>query len=423
MKPSIESGSGAAPAPTPAPAAAAATAGDDRSPRLRKWLAGVLAFVVLVAVGWRLLAPGPLTAELAQLSEGPLAQTVDNQGQVRLHDKYSLAAPVAAQLRRIELHEGDPVKKDEIVVTLSPLPMDTRQREEAQSQLAAAQALAREAALRAQRAQADWQFAQSERARVDRLAADKFVSPQALVRAANAEQVARAEWDAARSREQAAIAQAKTAEAALVAAGASRTRGPQPLQLRSPVDGFVVKLHERSERTVAAGTPLITIGDPKDYELVVDVLSTDAVKIRPGNLMLIEGWGGPQSLRATVSRVEPVAFTKVSALGVEEQRVNVIGVPLEALGPLGDGYRIEARIVIWSAQRVQKLPASSVFRVGERWHVFALENGRARERSVEIGHRNQDEVEILGGLAPGSTVIRFPDKEVKEGRRVVAPPR
>jgi HlyD family secretion protein len=269
------------------------------------------------------------------------------------------------------------------------------------------------------------QFAIGERARVERLVKENFVSPQAADKARTAETTSRAEWRAARSREEAAKADVRAAEAALLTSDV-RTTAPnastkRQIRLTSPVNGYVLKVHEKSERTVTPGAPLITIGDPAQYEVVVDVLSTDAVKIKSGDTMLLTEWGGGKILRAKVRLVEPVAFTKISALGVEEQRVNVIADPIDPLGPLGDGYRIEARIVIWSSDRVTKVAASSVFRVGSNWHVFTVDGGHAYEREIAIGHRNQDEAEILSGLAPGTWVIRYPGNQIKNGERVVAP--
>ncbi len=375
---------------------------------------------VLAALGWFLFSPDPVRTELSQVTEGPLQVTVNNQGQVRVHDKYIVAAPVAAELLRVDLHDGDPVKRGQVVATLNPLPMDARQRQEALARLDAAKALAREAALRTDRAYTDMQFATSERVRVEDLIKNNFISPQAAEKAFTAEKTSRAEWNAAKSRQQAAQADVRAAEAALLADGTTSGGRPRQLQLASPVDGYVLKVHERSERTVNAGAPLVTVGDPNRYEVVVDVLSTDAVKISPGDTMLLEGWGGGKVLQAKVRLVEPVAFTKVSALGVEEQRVNVIADPVDPLGPLGDGYRVEARIVIWAEDKVTKVAGSSLFRAGDEWHVFTVEDGRARERKVEVGQRNQDEAQILSGLAPGATVIRYPGNQITEGTRIVS---
>ena len=377
--------------------------------------AGVLAAATLL---WFLFAPDPVVVELTTVTQGPLQVTVNNQGQVRVHDKFVVAAPVAAELQRIEWHDGDAIKRGQLVAVLSPLPMDARQREEASARLDAAKALAREAGTRAERAQTDMRFAISERSRVERLIRDNFVSPQAAEKAITAEKTSRAEYDAARSRQQAAIADIKAAEAALFASDSAAGGRTRQLQLVAPVDGYVLKVHERSSRTVNAGAPLVTVGDPSRYEIVIDVLSTDAVKIRPGNIVLLEGWGGGKVLRAKVRVIEPVAFTKVSALGVEEQRVNIIADPVDPLGPLGDGYRIEARIVIWAEDKVTKVAGSSLFRVGDAWHVFSVANGRAHERAVQVGQRNQDEAQILSGLDVGNTVIRFPSNQIADGARI-----
>ena len=405
---------------TDTPSTSSAPAKARRSQAGRKWLMGAGTTAVLAALGWFLFSPDPVRTELSHVTEGPLQVTVNNQGQVRVHDKYIVAAPVAAELLRVDLHDGDPVKRGQVVATLNPLPMDARQRQEALARLDAAKALAREAALRTDRAYTDMQFAISERVRVEDLIKNNFISPQAAEKAFTAEKTSRAEWNAAKSRQQAAQADVRAAEAALLADGTTSGGRPRQLQLASPVDGYVLKVHERSERTVNAGAPLVTVGDPNRYEVVVDVLSTDAVKISPGDTMLLEGWGGGKVLQAKVRLVEPVAFTKVSALGVEEQRVNVIADPVDPLGPLGDGYRVEARIVIWAEDKVTKVAGSSLFRVGDEWHVFTVEDGRARERKVEVGQRNQDEAQILSGLAPGATVIRYPGNQITEGTRIVS---
>ncbi len=391
-----------------------------RSGHLRKWAGIAFAALAVIAIAWFLFTPDPVSTELATVVQGPMQVTVDAQGQVRVHDKYIVAAPVAAELRRIELHEGDRVGRNDPVATLDPLPLDPRQRQEALARLDSARALAREAGLRVQRAYGDMQLATNERIRAERLVEGGFVSPQAAEKASAFEQTSRVEWNAAKSRELAALADVKSAEAALSAAGTPDLGPRRQVQLTSPVDGYVLKVNEKSERTVTAGTPLLTIGDPARYEIVADILSTDAVKIRPGDTMLLEGWGGATTLRAKVRLVEPVAFTKVSALGVEEQRVNVIADPVDELGPLGDGYRVEVRVIVWSAQDVNKVAGSSLFRAGETWHVFAVENGRAREREVRIGQRNQTEAEILSGLAPGTKVIRYPSNQIKDNIRIAA---
>ena len=391
----------------------------EHGPARKRLALAALGLVAAVLLAWQLLAPAPLRTELAAVTIGPMQVSVGNQGQVRIHDKYVLAAPVAGRLARSGLDDGDPVHKGSLLATIYPLPMDPRQRGQAEARLESARALAREAGLRVRRAGSDLQLAASERARIEKLVAEKFVSPQAMDKTRAAEAAARAEAEAARARELAAQADIRSAEAALIAADSASTGDQRPLALQSPVDGYVLKVHEKSERIVPAGTPLVSVGDPAAYEIVADVLSTDAVRIRAGQTMWLDDWGGGVSLRAEVRLVEPVAFTKVSALGVEEQRVNIIARPVDKLGPLGDGYRVEARIVIWEGQSVKTVPGSSLFRVGEAWHVFVLEDGRIREREVRVGQRNQERAEIRSGLADDAVVVRFPGNQMKDGMRVV----
>jgi HlyD family secretion protein len=180
----------------------------------------------------------------------------------------------------------------------------------------------------------------------------------------------------------------------------------------------VLRIPERSERVVAAGEPLLEMGNCGDLEIVADLLSSDAVKVRPGHRMLVEDWGGDSALIARVRRVEPGGFTKISALGVEEQRVNVVADFVDPPGPLGDGYRVEVRIVVWEAADVLRIPASALFRHGDAWHVFVVERGRARRRAVDVGARGTFDAEVLGGLAAGEVVIRHPSDRIDDGVRV-----
>ena len=194
------------------------------------------------------------------------------------------------------------------------------------------------------------------------------------------------------------------------------------MQLQSPVRGRVLRIPEKSERVVAAGTPLVEIGDPSRLEIVVDLLSEDAARVKPGDRVLIEGWGGDRTLEAHVRSVEPSGFTKVSALGVEEQRVNIVADLDDTPPQLGDGYRVETRVVQWEGDAL-KVPASALYQVGDQWRVFLVENRRARSRDVRVGHRNPDEAEILDGLSVGDRVIRQPTDKVSDGVRVQARPR
>jgi HlyD family secretion protein len=190
------------------------------------------------------------------------------------------------------------------------------------------------------------------------------------------------------------------------------------LELYAPAAGQVLRVLQESERTVAAGTPLVEIGDARDLEIVADVLSTDAVRVQPGAAVVVEEWGGGTPLRARVRRVEPSAFTKVSALGVEEQRVNVVADFVDPPGPLGDGYRVEVRIVTWEADDVVRVPASALFRHADAWHVFLADGGRARRRRVDVGARAAFEAEALAGVAPGEMVVLHPGDRVDDGVRI-----
>lgn len=386
----------------------------------RKWRGAILAVAILIGVLWFLFAPSPIKVELAKVTQGPMQVSINNQGQIRAHDKYIVAAPVAAELERIALRDGDRVKKGQVLAILHQLPLDARQQQEALARLDSAKALLQEARARVQQTHTGMQLARKERIRIEGLVLGGFVSSQAMDKAISAEKSSSDDWRAAQSRQQAASADVRNASSALIAFQKTAHGDSQQIRLTSPADGYALKVHETSARAVSAGTPLITIGDTGKYEAVVDVLSTDAVNIHPGNLVLLNGWGGATTLRARVRSVEPLAFTKISALGVEEQRVNVIADLIDAPGPLGDGYRIEARIIIWSAQDIIKAPGSSLFRVGATWHVFTVRNGHASEREVTTGQRTQDETQILSGLNRDEVIIRYPGNQIREGVRVTA---
>jgi len=390
----------------------------QRRARYRRiaWWAGSVALVVVLA--WVFFAPEPVEVELATVARGPLEVTVDQQGEVRVHDRYVIAAPVAGKLIRVDLHEGDPVIAGQTVATLEPAPLDPRSREEAIARLAVARAVVAEAQHRVSQAAASLALAKRERERFELLVAERFVSSEAAEKARTAEKTAEAELEAARSREAAARYERQVAEAALLALPAENGREKRLVPLKSPVAGRVLRVLERSERTVAAGTQVMVIGDPSRYEIVADVLSTDAVKVAPGAPVRLVEWGGDKALAARVRVVEPYAFTKVSALGIEEKRVNVVMDPVDPLGPLGDGYRVEARIIIWSAPDALQIPAAAVFRDGAGWAVFVVAGDRARKRTVEIGRRNPFAVQILSGLEAGDRVVKYPGNQIGDGARV-----
>lgn len=357
------------------------------------------------------LRPRPVPVEAATVSRGPLVVSVDERGITRAHDQYVVTAPVAGRLTRIELHEGDAVKRQQPLASLTPLPLSPREREEQQARLAAAQAQQREALQHLKRAQSYWQQAQRERQRQEQLAGQGFISAQQLDQLRNAEDAAAREHAAARFRAESAAAEVRLAQAALQGSTAGQ------LPLLAPIAGRVLAINEKSERVVAAAAPILTLGDPGQLEVAIDVLSSEAVQIRPGMPVWLSDWGGAGELRARVRTVEPLAQTKVSALGVEEQRVNVIADLIDPPQRLGHGYRVQARIVTWQNE-VLKIPLSALFRCGNAWCVFRLEQGRAQQQPVSIGLRSNDEAEIRTGLRAGEQIARHPSASLTDGVRI-----
>ena len=383
----------------------------------KKILLIVIAVLSAIAMITWILAPAPLQLELVRAEKAALSVSVDNEGIVRVRDAYLVTSPVAATIERIVLRTGDTVTRGDVLAWLLPLSVDLQSREQILARLQAAQARWSEATLQQREAEINHALAKNDLERQKALVRDHFISPQALDQLIARESAARAAVGTAQARTKAAQATVIEARAAVNTFTRATER---KIPILAPASGRVLSVTQQSERTIGAGLPLMTIGDPGQMEAVVDVLSVDAVKIQPGMRMLLRDWGGDTPLEARVRLVEPVAFTKISALGIEEQRVNVIADPVGSPWPLGDGYRIQARIVLWQQDGVLKLPGSSIFRVGNEWRVFVAENGRAKERTVIIGQRNRDDVQIISGLREGEQVIRFPSRQVSDGARIMA---
>jgi HlyD family secretion protein len=367
------------------------------------------------------LRPSPVRVEVARVRCGPMRVTVDAEGKTRARDRFVVAAPVSGRLARINLRRGDAVRRDEVIARIDPLPMaplDPRQIAEAKARVAAAEQLKHEADAVVGRARADCEQAQRELARAEKLIETGDVSHQDFERARNAALTCQQQIEAAKYRARAAASEVEVAKAALIAVErAGQSGASATVFVRAPVSGRVLGVAEESERVVTAGAPLAELSNPS-LEVVIEVLSVDAVKVKPGSPVLIEGWGGEHALEARVRIVEPSAFTKISALGVEEQRVNVIADFIGRDTPLGDGYRVEARIVIWETNEALKAPLNALFRSGQRWNAFVVENGVAKRREVMTGHRADFEVEVLNGLREGESVIAHPSDLVADGVRV-----
>jgi HlyD family secretion protein len=375
----------------------------------------VMGVVALTAIAFR---PRPTQVEAARAVKGPLQVTVDEDGETRAHDRFVLAAPVAGHLARIELHEGDSVGPETVVATISPLPLDPREVAETRARVQSAEALKREADEHVARARSDHDQARRDLNRARQLSKERIVAQRELEQAQSKETSAAKALEAAKFRAQSGAAEVKRAEAGLMALEAHQDQADKRVTLRPPAHCQVLRILEKSERVVGSGTPLVVLSNPNKIEVVVDLLSTDAVKVRPGSPVSIENWGGLAPLRARVRLVEPYGFTKVSALGVEEQRVNVIADFVDPPNGLGDGYRVDARIVIWESPSVLKVPASALFRARSSWSTFVLENGRARLRRVDVGQRNALEAEITKGLEEGTEVILHPSNDLKDSARV-----
>ncbi len=387
---------------------------------------GFLVLALMIAAGLTYgYMPKPVPVDVAHVRRGGLQVTVEEEGKTRVIDRFVLSAPVPGFARRVELDVGDAVTAGQVVAQLEPLRstvLDPRSRAVAEAQLAAAGAALQVTQETALAAAADADIAETELKRVARLRELGDVSQEALDQA---EAQARQTQAARRSAEfsvEVARYEVEAAETSLRYSAAENTANPrETVEIRAPVAGCVLHVHDESERVVTAGAPLIEIGDPRALEVEVDVLSADAVRIRPGTRVLYERWGGGPPLEGRVQLVEPVGFTKISALGVEEQRVLVIAdivSPPDQWERLGDGYRVEASFVLWESDDVLQIPSSALFRQGDGWAVFTVEGERAVRRPVEVGHRSGIMAEVVSGLLEGQVVIPHPDDTIEDRTRV-----
>lgn len=379
-------------------------------------LSGAAAIAILALVVWAFV-PDPISVAATKVERGPMRVTLDEDGEVRAFDRYVVAAPVGGQLLRVGLREGDRVERGQIVARIAPAPLTERERGEQVARVAGARALKLEAEELVRKAQATLDQAERERKRADTLVARGFISKEAAEQAHVAVTNATVGLDAARYRARASAAEVRAAEASLVALRANGAAGRALIEIKAPAAGEVLRVHEKSERVLASGAPIVTLGNPARFEVVLDYLTTDAVRIKPGMTVLLDNWGGG-ILKARVRLVEPGAFTKVSALGVVEQRTNVIADFLDPPGPLNDGYRVDGRVVIWEAEDALKVPVASLFRLGGEWAVFVVDGARVRSRPVRIGQRNALEAQVLEGLSAGELVVRHPPNDLSAGARV-----
>lgn len=383
-------------------------------------LIAAIAAAVIVA-----LREPAIGVETGTAVRGPLVVTVNDLGETRVTDLYVVSAPITGQLLRVPLKPGAPVVPRSTVLAriqpVEPGPLDARAYAQAQAEIRSLQAQLAAARSRVSEARAEQMLAEREFDRTSQLAGRGFVSRANVDRARMARDRSRAAVAEANQTALATGQRLQAARASLLVAGTSAS-GAGAVNVTSPVPGFVLRVPQESERVVVAGTPLVEVGDPDQLEIVTDLLSADAVRVQSGADVLIEDWGGDRPLKGRVRLVEPYGFTKISALGVEEQRANVVidfAEPREAWRRLGHGYRATVRIVTSSVPRALKIPISALFRTGREWSVFVVDSGgRARFRSVDVGRMNDDEAEVRRGLTAGERVILHPSDKVKDGVRV-----
>lgn len=404
-------------APAPAPATR------QRRKRRRSitraaWAIVVLLGIVGLVLAWR---PQPVAVDVASVTRGDLIVTVDEVGRTRVRDRYVVAAPLAGNLLRIELRPGDTVRSGSVLARLSPMEaplLDPRTRAEAASRSGAAVAGESQARAAVSRAELASNHANDDLARVQALVTGGSLPQDALVRAELEARLRAKELSSARFGAQMATHEAAMARTALARFGSAASR--ESFDVTAPIDGTVLRVPAQSAGPVQPGTPLVELGDPAALELVSEVLSADAVRIAPGAKVVVERWGGAP-LRAHVRRVEPSGFTRVSALGVEEQRVLVVidlDEPRDKWASLGDGYRVEVRIVIEDKHGVLRAPIGAVIRHGTGWAVYAIRAGHAKLVPVALGSKSDVDVEIAQGLVENEQVVVHPGEKVKEDAKL-----
>ena len=382
----------------------------------------ILIVVVLLVYGF---LPGAQQTDLIKVVRGPLQITIEEEGRTRLKERFTISAPTAGYMRRINAKVGDSVKKGQIVATLEPLQsqaLDPRSRATAEAAVSSAEASLKAVAERERVTMADASYIEKKLERLKALFAKGSISKDQFDQIDSEAQKGRALQRSTAAEVNVAKSELERAKITLQNFTAVKRNGKQEaIQVVSPVDGFVYKIYHESEGAVNMGEPLMDVGNTGNLEVRVEVLSSDAVKIRQGTEVLFKRWGNDEPLTGRVQRVEPAGFTKVSSLGVEEQRVLVIvdiTSPPEKWLALGDGYRMEAHFIIWEGKNILQIPASAIFRLGSKWAVFVEEKGKARRRVVEIGQRNGLAAEILSGLKENEMVVVYPDDSINEGTKI-----
>ena len=380
-----------------------------------------IALVVLVLgaiLVWAFL-PSPVPADFATVQKGVLQVTVEDEGQTRVRDRYVVSAPVPGRMERIELEPGDPViAKKTLVARFAPTDpslLDVRTRAELEARARAAESTVGTAKAERERLQSELKFAQSELRRARELVTAGAIATRELEDMQRRVTTLERGLESAEFAIRTAVHQVEVARASLLQ---TRAGSVATIPLYSPVNGVVLRRLQESTRVVPMGEPLLEVGNLQDLEIVADFLSSAAVSVKGGQPVLIDQWGGDRPLRGRVRRVEPSGFTKISALGVEEQRVNVVvdfEEPRDVRERLGDGFRVEVRIIIWSKDNVLKVPTSSLFREGAEWAVYKVAGNTAQLQVVQVGQRGGLEAEVLSGLVDGDQIVVYPSAAIRPG--------
>jgi HlyD family secretion protein len=405
----------------------------------RKWIGiGVVALAVIAAIVYGFM-PQPVRVETQPVTRGPMQVVIEEEGETRVRERYVVTAPVAGYAQRVAWEVGDAVQQGEALLTLEPMRsdvLDPRRRAEAEARVAAAEARLQAAREEAEAASAQAEYVMAEHKRMQGLFDAGSATQQQLDRAAAEARQAEARRTAADHAVDVAQYEVAAARTALRYSGADSDGGStERVRIPAPIDGRVLRVHHESEGVVSPGQPLLDLGDPQQLEVVVDVLSSDAVQIESGMPVQFERWGGPP-LAGRVRTVEPTGRTKVSALGVEEQRVFVVAditggggtgmagsgqqeeQPMGRRSRLGDGYRVVARFIVWAGDDVLQVSSSALFRSDGGWAVFVDSDGEAEQRAVQVGHRSGLHAEITSGLDEGERVITHPDDAIEDGTRI-----
>lgn len=399
------------------------------SKRSGHWMLLASVVTVLLLLVWAFI-PRPLLVDIGRVQRGAMLETIDDEGKTRVQDAYVVSTPVTGRLLRIDVEPGDRVIQDETVVARmlpsNPVALDSRSREQARAAVSSAEAAVRLAQAQLNKALADADLTRTELERVSVLHQRGAISDSALDTAKQAWRVASAQLDMANasiSMRQADLASARAQLITFVPGQAdNRAADSGVINIVAPHSGSILRVLQESETTLPAGQAILEIGDiNEELEVVVELLSTDAVKVKAGNRVIIENWGGPQVLEGVVEKIEPWGFTKYSALGVEEQRVKTtirFDSDKARRAALGHGFRVETRIVVWEASDALIVPSSALIRNGSNWAVYRVESGKAALKTVEVGHNNGISAELLGGLEEGQQVVLYPPAELSDGSRV-----